>query len=300
MQNKCNRGCNAGFVPAGSNWDFNIGGDWLRTRGNQQRTRNQNTCPADCAAQQTTRSNCKANACTPAAAAANCPNEACADPRAAQCCGQNTALRSQQENSEPCNAGCARTACTGQANCTCERCTRVRAACSAARNVVTNASGSGAAASCEPACQQQPACTDNAGNTNNSGGYNGCYGGRSNLEAMVNIDVQQLGETFASESALRAGTLFPELHKPLNGYCPCDSNCGTIQQAAAFAAWELRLYLDTHPQDQQALALFRQLCREAGEDTYATAFLPDSCCNTTAWNWTNDPWPWEYPCRCGD
>ncbi len=116
---------------------------------------------------------------------------------------------------------------------------------------------------------------------------------------MVNMDMQEIDEIFESESALRAGTLFPELHKPLNGYCPCDSNCATCKQAAAFAAWEMRLYLNTHPHDEEALALFSRLCKEAGDENYATTFLTDECC-TSAWNWVKNPWPWEYSCHCGD
>ena len=44
---------------------------------------------------------------------------------------------------------------------------------------------------------------------------------------------------------------------------------------------------------------FRKLCKEAGEENYATTFLTDECC-TTAWNWVKNPWPWEYSCQCGD
>ncbi|MDD6051320.1 MAG: spore coat protein CotJB [Clostridiales bacterium] len=116
---------------------------------------------------------------------------------------------------------------------------------------------------------------------------------------MVNGKMQEIGETFESESALRAGTLFPELHMPLNGYYPPDRNCGTSEQAAAFAAWEMRLFLDTHPHDEQALCLFRKLCKEAAEENYATTFLTDDCC-TRAWNWVKNPWPWEENCRCGN
>ena len=27
-----------------------------------------------------------------------------------------------------------------------------------------------------------------------------------------------------------------------------------------FMAWELRLYLDTHPEDEKALAVYKQIC----------------------------------------
>ncbi len=112
---------------------------------------------------------------------------------------------------------------------------------------------------------------------------------------MVYAVSQTLNDVYDSESALRTGTLFPGLHKPMNGRCPGSCNCSTEDQQTAFAAWDLRLYLDTHPEDTKALALFQQLCQEAGQDSYATAFLPG---RSADWNWTDDPWPWECrPCN---
>lgn len=112
---------------------------------------------------------------------------------------------------------------------------------------------------------------------------------------MVYAVDQALGEAvYQPESALRTGTLFPELHKPMNGRCPAAANCSSTGQQSAFAAWDLRLYLDAHPDDAQALSLFAQLAQEAEDPNYATAFLPGG----TAWSWTDDPWPWECrPCN---
>ena len=75
-------------------------------------------------------------------------------------------------------------------------------------------------------------------------------------------------------------------HSHTAGVCTADS-----AQALSFAAWEVRLYLNTHPNDQRALALYHDLCRQAGEPSYACAF---SGSNHRAWNWLDDPWPWEY------
>ena len=113
---------------------------------------------------------------------------------------------------------------------------------------------------------------------------------------MISVEMQTIDHLYASGYALRAGTLFPELNKPLSGYCPPKETCGTDAQAAAFAVWELRLFLDTHPHDKEALALFHKLCQEAPEENYATAFLAENSC---AWHWGQDPWPWEYDCHCG-
>ena len=40
----------------------------------------------------------------------------------------------------------------------------------------------------------------------------------------------------------------------------------TNEYAIPFAAWELRLYLDTHPDDERALAAYRQLCASQGDN----------------------------------
>ena len=128
-----------------------------------------------------------------------------------------------------------------------------------------------------------------------------CGGNRSRSRRNRGVGMvwgvkQELDQVFECDSALRTGTLFPELHKPMSGYCPGECNCQTDGQAASFSAWDLRLYLNTHPDDKQAMALFRRLCEEAGEPNYATTFLEDGC-GASDWGWTDDPWPWERrPC----
>lgn len=109
--------------------------------------------------------------------------------------------------------------------------------------------------------------------------------------AMVSVDMQQLGAFYQPENALKAGTLYATLHKPMRGYAPCETSCGDAQQAIAFTLWELRLYLNTHPNDAEALGLFRRLCQEAGHPNYASTFLPH---DANTWSWVQEPWPWEY------
>ena len=62
-------------------------------------------------------------------------------------------------------------------------------------------------------------------------------------------------------------------------------------QVCDFVLVELNEYLDTHPDDAGARALFSQLAREAEEPCYATTFLTGG----PGWGWTDEPWPWE--CR---
>lgn len=194
----------------------------------------------------------------------DCQCERCEDDREAECCERNTYLR-DMEDDQP------------WTDCPCQSRSRTRR--------------------CEE-CDERRENRENRECSECRERRHGCDRKNSDV-GMVSVEMQEIGDIFQSESALLAGTLFPELHMPLNGYCPCGSNCGTSKQAAAFAAWEMRLYLNTHPHDREALALFRKLCKEAGEENYATTFLTDECC-TTAWNWVKNPWPWEYSCQCGD
>lgn len=71
-------------------------------------------------------------------------------------------------------------------------------------------------------------------------------------------------------------------------------------QQLEFAAVELNLFLDTHPEDQQALAMFNKVhqelmqCVRSYEQTYGPllnfGFSP-ALQNT--WRWAELPWPWE-------
>ena len=82
--------------------------------------------------------------------------------------------------------------------------------------------------------------------------------------AMVCNIPKKLSGAFPPAQALRFVTLFPELSKPMNGECP-QGACACPERANAFAAWELRLYLNTHPQCRQALDAYWQLCHDAKE-----------------------------------
>ena len=69
-----------------------------------------------------------------------------------------------------------------------------------------------------------------------------------------------------------------------------------------FAMVELNLYLDTHPQDEQALCLFHMYRdkREKLVATYEAQFGPYVATVNDVqgdrFTWVNDPWPWEF-CR---
>ena len=63
-----------------------------------------------------------------------------------------------------------------------------------------------------------------------------------------------------------------------------------------FAIVELGLYLNTHPDDQKALCLHKEYCKNVKElkDAYQKKYGPLTIyypCNK--WRWLEEPWPWE-------
>ncbi|HCR83196.1 spore coat protein CotJB [Muricomes intestini] len=70
--------------------------------------------------------------------------------------------------------------------------------------------------------------------------------------------------------------------------------------AVSFAVDDVKLFLDTHPCDEDAMAYFREYSRMRNEalKEYAARFGPltvdtavYSC--SDKWTWIDDPWPWQ-------
>ena len=62
-----------------------------------------------------------------------------------------------------------------------------------------------------------------------------------------------------------------------------------------FAIIELSLYLDTHPNDQRALCMHKEYCKQVKDlkDKYQKIYGPLTIyypCNK--WRWLEEPWPW--------
>ncbi|WP_067619769.1 spore coat protein CotJB [Alicyclobacillus acidiphilus] len=71
-------------------------------------------------------------------------------------------------------------------------------------------------------------------------------------------------------------------------------------QAVDFVLCELTLYLDTHPDDQQALAQFGQYQKRKHNlmAQFESAFGPlhefgVSPISGNTWTWSQTPWPWQ-------
>lgn len=69
-------------------------------------------------------------------------------------------------------------------------------------------------------------------------------------------------------------------------------------QAADFAAYDLLLYLDTHPCCQATLSLYKEKVKEAAalREEYESKYGPimaTSSSKNTPWQWIQNPWVWE-------
>ena len=120
---------------------------------------------------------------------------------------------------------------------------------------------------------------------------------------------ENVNPRYDSCDALTRGTLFPGLDLPLFN-APNKSNpyAGTPLgelMALDFAIKELNLYLDTHKDDDEAFALFKEyitLARQ-GRAEYAKRYGPvrlDDMENAEKYTWIHTPWPWEYNEKAGD
>ena len=93
---------------------------------------------------------------------------------------------------------------------------------------------------------------------------------------------------------------------PYTMTCNCICECNNMNNETReemikkikcynFAVIELALYLDTHPDDQKALCLYRKYAKELKElkDQYQKIYGPLSIyfpCNK--WRWLEEPWSW--------
>lgn len=107
---------------------------------------------------------------------------------------------------------------------------------------------------------------------------------------------------YEARKGIVRGTLFPGLDLPFMGMVnknPLPTTRLTELQALAFAVQELALYLDTHRDDREALELYRsyqQMYQKCVEE-YQKKNGPMNHRMVTeadAYEWLDDPWPWEY------
>lgn len=102
------------------------------------------------------------------------------------------------------------------------------------------------------------------------------------------------------------GNLFPQLYNQYKVEKPIEirpmneqAEMLTYIDAFYFACIDLSLYLDTHPDDKDALKLFNQYRQskkeyiEQYENKYGPLNKESNSLNSYPWMWNNSPWPWE-------
>ena len=109
---------------------------------------------------------------------------------------------------------------------------------------------------------------------------------------------------YGNGKALARGTLFPGLDLPLGGTVNNETADVPAAELMAidFAAHDLSLYLDTHPQDEEAFAVYQDLLRlsEEGTKRYVRMYGPvckKDLVTAKQYDWLDGPWPWETAAR---
>lgn len=135
---------------------------------------------------------------------------------------------------------------------------------------------------------------------------NHCYQGRLPAAApLANPYVPFQLENpprYEHRKGLVRGTMFPGLDLPFRGMVNKNEKPVTALselQALGFAVQDLALYLDTHRDDQEALALYRAYQRRYKEcaEEYKRRRGPlthKQISDSESYDWLDDPWPWEY------
>ena len=147
--------------------------------------------------------------------------------------------------------------------------------------------------------------------------------------AIASIPCQNWGEIYSPEEALKIGTIFAELNMPFyvtgtpsaaadrkekkildsflsekNGSQDTRAKMIQAMDEISFVLDDLTLYLDTHSEDPNGLALFQEFTKKRAElkKQFAQDYEPltrdclAECGDSTAFCWLNGPAPWEGAC----
>lgn len=135
-----------------------------------------------------------------------------------------------------------------------------------------------------------------------------CQDNFGTLPACANLAVayvpfqQNNPQKYTQRDALSNGTLFPGLNLPFHLKVEGSTLPATPLvelQALEFVVLELGLYLDTHPDDAEAVQLYNQFStlERNARAQYEERFGPlmqNSSAASGSYRWLQDPWPWNY------
>ena len=139
--------------------------------------------------------------------------------------------------------------------------------------------------------------------------------------AIASVPIQGWTHVYDEDQAMRNGTIFPELHRPFyvtvldNQTLKADENISEEQQMllkiqkVGFVVDDLRLYLDTHPEDKEALKLYKDALqrKRTHMKEFALKFYPlaEVCMDviykenpdSECYCWPEGRIPWEGACH---
>lgn len=123
--------------------------------------------------------------------------------------------------------------------------------------------------------------------------------------AMAYVPMQRsVAPSYEAEDALARGTLFPGLDLPFMGLVNQNVPSTPMAEMMAidFVVDELELYLDTHPEDDEAFALYQTMLslQQEAHKRYAKRCGPirqSDMLGMDSYAWLSGPWPWEYSQR---
>jgi len=111
---------------------------------------------------------------------------------------------------------------------------------------------------------------------------------------------------FNPQEGFFKGNMFSDLYSGYKNYMPQRLNPRNEQEkmlyeldSISFAAHELNLYLDLHPEDQSMVTLFNDYRKKLEEltKTYESMYGPLSMnsneMENKTFSWVNTSWPWE-------
>lgn len=113
--------------------------------------------------------------------------------------------------------------------------------------------------------------------------------------------LEPLPDRYSPTDALNNGTLFPALNLPfhlkINAVNAVNTPLNELQ-ALEFVISELGLYLDTHPEDEEAFYVYRQYVEleQKARNAYVAKHGPlyqTESAKSDSYTWINDPWPWH-------
>ena len=128
---------------------------------------------------------------------------------------------------------------------------------------------------------------------------------RNNTNQMFFNGMNYNPNLYNPKEGFEKGNMFSNLYEQYKNYRPIIVNHRTEQekmlyeiQTMCFAAHELNLYLDLHPEDSSMIMLFKDYSETARKlkNEYESKYGPITVSNINNENlftWQTDKWPWD-------